>query len=79
MKMIDIGQCGICGIAPAFGIEVQTNGEIGMQLRIHQHRATSNFAVAIKQNFALKLDRPFLLGVFRIQNFVTRPRHAVLD
>ena len=48
MKMIRIGQCRTVRIAPGFGIEMQAQHEIGMQLRVHEHCPATNLAVAVE-------------------------------
>src|SRR5262249_32673729 len=79
MEMIGINQRRVVRISPAFSIEMKTNHEIRMQFRVYQNRAPADFAVAIKKDLALKLDRALLLRVFWIQNFVAWPWHAVLN
>src|SRR6266480_2720091 len=79
MKMIFIGQCWVIWIAPAFGIQMQTKHEIGMQFSVHQYGATADFAIAIEQDFALPANRLLFLGIVWIKNIRSRLGHAVFD
>src|SRR6266487_4152534 len=66
-------------IAPAFSIKMQTKHEIGMQLRVHQHGTTSDFAVAVKQDFALPANRLLFLRIVWIKNIPSWLRHPIFD
>src|SRR5690348_13281844 len=78
MEMINVDQRRACRISPPFSIEMKTEDEIGMQFCVHQHRPAPDFAVAIKQNLALKFDRTFLVWVCWIQDLITWTRDTVL-
>ena len=79
MKMICVRQGRLIRIAPRLGIEMQTDDKVGVQFRVHQHRAPSNFAVAIKQNLALPSDGVLFFGIFWIENVSARHRNAIFD
>src|SRR5437016_216704 len=66
-------------IAPAFSIKMQTKHEIGMQLRVYQHGTTADFAVAVKQDFALPANRLLFLRIVWIKNIRPRLRHSIFD
>ena len=61
--MIRIGQGWIVWVAPAFGIEMQTKHDIGVQFEIHKRRPASNLAIAVEQNLALPADRLLFLRI----------------
>ena len=79
MKMIGVGQLWVVRVAPAFSIQMQTKHQIGMQFDVHQRSPTSNFAVAIKQNFALPANGLLFGWIVCIKRILARARHAVFD
>src|SRR6266705_6892876 len=66
-------------IAPAFSIKMQTKHEIGMQLRVHQHGTAADFAVAVKQDFALPANRLLFVRIVWIKNIPSGLRHSIFD
>ena len=66
-------------IAPSFSIEMQTEHNIRMQFCVHQHRPSTNFAEAIKQNFTLPPNGVFLFRIIRIQKLRSRLRDTIFD
>src|SRR6266513_220776 len=79
MKVVDVGQSWIVGIAPAFRIKMQTEYEIRMQFEVHQRRLAADLAVAVKQNFALPANGLLFLWAVCVKNLRSGPWHAIFD
>ena len=75
MEMIIVDQGRLARITPTFGIEMQAKHKIGMQLCVHEDGAATDFAVAVKQHFALPSDCLLFFGIVWIENV---PAHAGL-
>src|SRR5437867_2579729 len=67
MKMVLVHQSWVIRIAPWLGVEMQTKHEIGMQLCVHERGATTDFAVAVKQNFTLPANGLLFLRIIGVE------------
>ena len=76
MKMILVHQCRMARITPRLRVEMEAKHEIRSQLVIDEAGTAADFAVSIKEHFALPADGVFLLRIGRAVEILPWIRHA---